>query len=152
MATGLVVPAGGGRHLKEPSGQVMSMKLFGRETGQSVMLFEQSVPAGSKNSWFHLHRGSDEVAWVLEGEFTFKVGDAITTGGPGTCVFMPREVAHAWKNTAGITARALFLYTPAGAGGWIEEMVDRGAGAYTAADRDEFCGRYRWEILGPNPL
>ena len=60
---GVVVPAGGGQHLKESSGQVMSMKLFGRETGQAVTLFEQAVPAGSKNSWLHLHRDSDEIAW-----------------------------------------------------------------------------------------
>ena len=45
---GVVVPAGGGQHLEESSGQVMSMKLFGRQTGQSVTLFEQAVPAGSK--------------------------------------------------------------------------------------------------------
>ena len=38
MTKGLVVPAGGGQHLKESSGQVVSMKLFGRETGQSVTL------------------------------------------------------------------------------------------------------------------
>jgi hypothetical protein len=50
MSKGVVVPAGGGQHLKESSGQAMAMKLFGRETGQSVTLFEQTVPAGSKNS------------------------------------------------------------------------------------------------------
>ena len=45
MATlkGLVVPAGDGQHLEESSGQVTTMKLFGRETGQSVTLFEQAV-------------------------------------------------------------------------------------------------------------
>src|SRR6476646_6996708 len=122
---GVVVPAGGGRHLKESSGQVMAMKLFGRETGQSVTLFEQAVPAGSKNSWLHLHRDSDEVAWVLEGEFTFKIGDEVTTGGPGTCAFMPRNVPHAWKNSGAETGRVLFLYTPAAAGGYIEALAER---------------------------
>ena len=75
MGKGVVVPPGGGKHLEEASGQVVSMKLFGRETGESVTLFEQTVPAGSKNSWLHLHRDSDEIAWVLEGEFTFKIGE-----------------------------------------------------------------------------
>src|SRR3989442_13839043 len=101
---GFVVPAGGGQHLKESSGQVMSMKLFGRETGQAVTLFEQTVPAGSKNSWLHLHRDSDEIAWVLEGEFTFKIGDEVATGGAGTCVFMPRHVPRAGKKS-GMTPR-----------------------------------------------
>ena len=99
MSKGVVVPLGGGKHLEEASGRVMSMKLFGRETGESVTLFEQTVPAGSKNSWLHLHRDSDEIAWVLEGEFTFKIGEKVTTGGPGTCAFLPRNVPHAWKNS-----------------------------------------------------
>src|SRR5919197_6602481 len=99
VSKGVVVPPGGGKHLKEASGQVMSMKLFGRDTGQSVTLFEQTVPAGSKNSWLHLHRDSEEIAWVLDGEFTFKIGDEITTGGPGTCAFIARNVPHAWKNS-----------------------------------------------------
>jgi len=116
MSKGVVVPPGGGKHLEEKSGQVMSMKLFGRETGQSVTLFEQTVPAGSKNSWLHLHHDSDEVAWVLAGEFTFMIGEAVTAGGPGTCAFMPRDVPHAWKNTGSETGRVLFLYTPAAAG------------------------------------
>src|SRR5260370_18236256 len=103
----------------------MSMKLFGHETGQSVTLFEQTVPAGSKNSWLHLHRDSDEIAWVLEGEFTFKIGDEVTTGGPGTCAFMPRNVAHAWKNIGNDTGRVIALYPPAAAGGYIEALHER---------------------------
>jgi quercetin dioxygenase-like cupin family protein len=122
---GVVVPAGGGKHLEESSGQVMAMKLFGRETGQSVTLFEQTVPAGSKNSWLHLHRDSDEVAWVLEGEFTFKIGDEVFSGGPGTCAFLPRKVPHAWKNNGPGTGRAVFLYTPGNAGRLIEERIGR---------------------------
>ena len=34
---------------------------------------------------------------------------------------MPRGLAHAWKNSGAETARVLFLYTPAGAGGFFEE-------------------------------
>ena len=86
---GIVVPPGGGKHLEESPGRVMAMKLFGRDTGQSITLFEQTIPAGAK-SWLHLHHDSDEVGWVLEGQFTFKIGKEVTTGGPGTCVFMPR--------------------------------------------------------------
>ena len=100
MGKGVVVPPGGGKHLEEASGQVVSMKLFGRETGQSVTLFEQTVPAGSKNSWLHLHRDSDEIAWVLEGEFTFKIGEQVTAGGPGTCAFLPRNCRTPGKTAA----------------------------------------------------
>jgi uncharacterized cupin superfamily protein len=148
MSKGVVVPPGGGKHLEEASGQVVSMKLFGRETGQSVTLFEQTVPPGSKNSWLHLHRDSDEIAWVLEGEFTFKIGETVMTGGPGACAFLPRTVPHAWKNSGTRSGRIVFLYTPAAAGHFVEEMVERpGDGDFRK--RLEESG---WEVLGPNPL
>jgi len=86
------------------------------------MLFEETVPAGTR-SLFHLHRDSDEVAWVLAGEITFKIGDEVTVGGPGTCAFFPRNVPHAWKSTGSETGRVLFLYTPAAAGGYVEELL-----------------------------
>jgi mannose-6-phosphate isomerase-like protein (cupin superfamily) len=90
------------------------------------MMFEETLPAGTA-SIHHLHHDSDEVAWVISGEFTFKIGDEITVGGPGTCAFMPRNVPHAWKNTGNETGRVLFLYTPAAAGGLIEELSERRA-------------------------
>src|SRR6202022_3594738 len=125
VAKGFVVPTGGGKHFASPTpGRAFAMKLLGRETGESIMMFEETLPAGTA-SLFHLHRDSDEVAWVLSGEFTFRIGDEVTPGGPGTCAFMPRDVPHAWKNTGSETGRVLFLYTPAAAGGYIEALAER---------------------------
>ena len=86
---GFVVPAGGGKHVgdNEPD-RFSHLKLLTDQTNGSIMMFEQAVPAETK-SWFHLHHKSDEVAWVLAGEITFKIGDDVTVGGPGTCAFMP---------------------------------------------------------------
>jgi mannose-6-phosphate isomerase-like protein (cupin superfamily) len=151
VSTGFVVPPGGGKHhASSAPGRFFDLKLLAGQTGDSIMLFEETLPAGT-TSLYHLHHDSDEVAWVLEGELTFKIGDEITSGGPGTCAFIPRKVGHAWKNTGSETGRVLFLYTPAGAGGWIEAMAEGGT-PKNAAERAEFCERYRWEILGPNPL
>ena len=114
-------------------------------------MFEETVPAGTK-SLFHLHRDSDEVAWVLEGEITFKIGDEVTVGGPGTCAFFPRNVAHAWKNSGSETGRVLFLYTPASAGAYVESLLERPAGPVDEDERERVRQRYRWEVVGPNPL
>ena len=103
-------------------------------------------------SLFHLHRDSDEVAWVLAGEITFKIGDEVSVGGPGTCAFFPRNVPHAWKSTGRETGRVLFLYTPAAAGGYVEALLKRPAGSMDDAERNELRERYRWEVVGPNPL
>ncbi|HUC11737.1 MAG TPA: cupin domain-containing protein [Stellaceae bacterium] len=148
--TGFVVPAGGGRHFASPTpGRSFAMKLLGRETGESIMMFEETLPAGTA-SLHHLHRDSDEVAWVLAGEFTFQIGDEISAGGPGTCAFMPRNVPHAWKNTGSGTGRVLFLYTPAAAGGLIEALAE-GRPA-SPEEHQRLFERHHWEVVGPNPL
>jgi len=147
---GFVVPAGGGKRLDSPTqGRFFDLKLLGHETDESIMMFEETLPAGTA-SLFHLHRDSDEVAWVLSGEFTFKIGDEVTAGGPGTCAFMPRDVPHAWKNTGSETGRVLFLYTPAAAGGYIEALAERRP--TDDDERNKLLQRHRWEVVGSNPL
>jgi quercetin dioxygenase-like cupin family protein len=152
---GFVVPAGGGTRFDMGApGRFADVKLVGGETSESVMMFEETLPAGTK-SLFHLHHDSDEVAWVLEGEITFKIGDDVSIGGPGTCAFFPRNVAHAWKNSGTTTGRVLFLYTPASAGGYVEELMHRRAIAAPPMSDDESKAlreRYQWEVVGPNPL
>ena len=149
-AQGIVVPP---RQDPVSPGRSFSLKLRGGETGGSIMLFEETVPAGTKST-FHLHHDSDEVAYVLSGEVTFKIGDEVTFGGPGTCAFMPRGVAHAWKSTGAETGRVLFLYTPANAGGLIEEQqrTQRKFVSMSESELADMLQRHGWEILGPSPL
>jgi quercetin dioxygenase-like cupin family protein len=150
VTKGFVIPAGGGKHFDSPTpGRSFALKLLGRETDESIMMFEETLPPGTA-SLFHLHRDSDEVAWVLAGEFTFMIGDAVTVGGPGTCAFMPRDVPHAWKNTGSETGHVLFLYTPAAAGGLVEALSERRPA--DDDERDKLFARHRWQVLGPNPL
>jgi len=149
MTKGFVVPAGGGTHHEDTPGRFFALKLLADQTG-SIMLFEETVPAGTRST-HHLHHDSDEVVWVLEGEFTFKIGDEVVSGGPGTCAFLPREVPHAWKSNGPGVGRALFLYTPGHAGRYVEEMFERER-PLSDAERDRERARHRWEVLGPNPL
>ena len=147
---GFVVPPGGGRTIVSPTpGRSFALKLLGHETAQSIMMFEETLPPGTA-SMHHLHHDSDEVAWVLAGEFTFKIGEEVTVGGPGTCAFMPRDVPHAWKNTGTETGRVLFLYTPAQAGGYIESLGE--GHPRDDGERRALLDRHRWEVIGPNPL
>jgi len=149
---GLVVPAGGGKHFdSSTAGRVFALKLLGQETGESIMLFEETLPAGTQ-SLLHRHRDSDEVAWVLEGEFSFKIGDQVSTGGPGTCVFFPRDLPHAWKNSGGTTGRVVFLYTPATAGHYVEELFERAGEWLSDEEKERRRRHHNWEVFGPNPL
>ena len=150
---GIVVPPGQGSVWNMAPGRSAALKLLGGETDGSVMMFEETVPPGTLST-YHLHHDSDEIAYVLSGEVTFKIGDDVTVGGPGTCAFMPRGVAHAWKNSGTETGRVLFLYTPARAGGLFEEQQRTQQTAATLNDSEAAALRERhgWKLVGPSPL
>jgi quercetin dioxygenase-like cupin family protein len=152
-AEGIVVQPSEGLVQSFTPGRFLTMKLRGVDTADSVMLFEETAPPGTK-SWFHLHRDSDEIAYVLSGEVTFLIGGEVTVGRPGACAFMPRGVAHAWKSIGPETARVLFLYAPAKAGGFIEEQhrTERTLASMTGSERAQMLQRHGWELLGPSPL
>jgi len=50
------------------------------------------------------------------------------------------------------STKSLFLYTPAAAGGYVEELLKRPAGPINDDERNKLRERYRWEVVGPNPL
>jgi quercetin dioxygenase-like cupin family protein len=108
-AQGFVVPPGQGRVWEMAAGRSSALKLLGGETGESVMMFEETAPAGTQTT-YHLHHDSDEVAYVLAGEITFKIGEEVTIGGPGTCAFMPSGLAHVEELGRRDGARAVPLY------------------------------------------
>jgi quercetin dioxygenase-like cupin family protein len=150
---GVVVPPGEGRIWQMAPDRCSALKLVGGDTGGSVMMFEETAPPGTETT-FHRHHDSDEVAYVLAGEITFKIGEEVTVGGPGTCAFMPRGLAHAWKVTGAETGRILFLYTPAAAGGFFEESQRerRSYASFGSADVQAAYRRHRWEIVGSPPF
>ena len=137
----------------QPPRHTLSLKLRCRETDGSIMMFEGTAPVGAKST-LHLHRDSDEVAYVLCGELTCLIGDDITVCGPGSSIFMPRGVRHAWKSTGAETGQVLFLYTPAKAGGLIEEQQESGRGfsAMSQGELADLLQRHGWELFGASPL
>jgi Cupin domain len=102
------------------------------------------------------------VMYILDGQFSFKVGDQTINGGPGMCVFVPRGIAHAWKYVGDGTGRVFAFYTPGEAGKVWEEAIklQRPAPASARPDDDPFLAlgdsqlreRHSWEIIGPSPF
>lgn len=136
-----------------PTERAIILKLLGGATGGSIMMFEETVPPGTKSTR-HLHRDSDEVAFVMSGEVTFMVGDEVMVGGAGAYAFMPRGVAHCWKSTGAETGKVLFLYAPAKAGGLLEEQQRTGR-KFADMSQGELAAlldRHGWEMAGVSPL
>ena len=150
-ANGIVKLPGQGPVRNMAPGRAATLKLQNGETQESLMMFEEVAPVGTVTP-MHLHRDSDEVAYVLSGEVTFKIGEETTVGGPGTCAFMPRDVPHAWKSTGTEPGKVLFLYTPGRAGKFFEELLHRPIGSLSEQELAEVGDRHGWEVVGPPPF
>jgi quercetin dioxygenase-like cupin family protein len=87
--------------------------LRSEDTGGHVSVIEIVVPPHSAGPPLHTH-DFDEAFYLLEGELTVQVEEALVTKGAGELVFAPRNVAHALANHSDAPARYLLTCTPAG--------------------------------------
>jgi len=132
----------------EPGSRPTTFKLLSEQTSNVVALFEEVVPAGS-GAPLHIHHTSDEVIYVLAGEFTFKIGEDVTDGGADTLVFIPRGTAHAWKNSASESGQVLFIFTPAEGAKFFEELrfLEQPLWEIDPATLEAYGRRYGFEVI-----
>ena len=69
----------------------------------------------------HIHSRDDEAFYILEGELSGFVGEQTWRGGPGTFVFMPRGLPHAFRVDSATPARVLQLGNGSGFERFIAE-------------------------------
>ena len=87
----------------------------------------------------HVHFNQEEVVFIVEGTYELTVGDQTSTVGPGTIVFIPRNVVHRFKNVGDTTARMLDWSLPGGQDHYFKAIAE------LAAD-DGFAGDNVMEI------
>jgi quercetin dioxygenase-like cupin family protein len=116
------VPAGTGPAYWGP-GERMTILATGEETGGAFFLAEIEVAPGGGTPP-HIHRREDEAFHMLEGSLTIQVGGNTITALAGDFAFLPRGIAHSFKNTGNSCAKALVLTTPAGLEGFFAEVFD----------------------------
>lgn len=61
----------------------------------------------------HTHSREDHLFIVTEGEIGVRVGSSELVAGPGSYVFMPRDVPHAFWNSGSVTAKMIQINEPA---------------------------------------
>jgi quercetin dioxygenase-like cupin family protein len=86
-------------------------------TGRSFTLAEFSGTGSGAWTVPHLHQGFEESFYVLDGRFTFTVGDERIDGSPGMYILVPRGTSHTIEAAAG-GGSFLTLMVPGG----LEEM------------------------------
>ncbi len=94
------------------SGQLLTYKTTGDQTGGRLAMAEVLAPAGT-GSPKHRHHHEDEAWYVIDGDLTFFLGDRQHRASTGSFVFGPRGIDHRFEVTSP-QARFLILVTPAG--------------------------------------
>jgi len=143
-------------------GMLATIKATAEQTGGRYTLVEVLAPEGFASP-LHVHHFEDEGFWILEGEMTFYVGDQTVKARPGSFLFGPKEVPHAFTVDSG-PARLLFVLSPAGFEDLVREMGEPARELtippQPQAPPDEaemqrmaaIAARHGNEILGPPPV
>ena len=129
MASQVLVPGAGRR-----PAPTIAMKV--EPDAAAFAVFESELAPGAPGPAPHRHLGDDEAFYVLAGSVAFLLDGEVTTCGPGSCVLVPRGVAHGFGNPSAEPARVLVVTTP-GATRLVEglhALRRRGAGPEEIAD------------------
>ena len=142
-------------------GMLATIKATAEQTGGQYTLVEILAPEGFASP-LHVHHFEDEGFYILEGEMTFYVGDQTIKAKPGSFLFGPTGVPHAFRVDSG-PARLLFVLSPAGFEELVREMGEPARELTLPPQREAppdeaemqriaaIAARHGNEILGPPP-
>src|SRR3989442_4017553 len=109
-------------------------------TGGNLSVIESYTKGGAP---WHVHSREDEYFYVIEGKIIVHCGDEINSAGPGSFVFLPRGIPHAWDVGAEGVATLLMMTVPA----MLEEFLQEFHRASTREARDAVAAQYGIQFL-----
>lgn len=99
--------------LKGINKNILDVKISGSDTDGGLAIFEQTSLSQGRGTPLHIHPLQDEIFYVLEGQYRFKVGEEFFDLSKGETIFLPRKVPHAWTQVSA-TGKMLVVFQPAG--------------------------------------
>ena len=91
----------------------------------------------------HLHFSQEEMLFIVEGTYELTLGGETSTIGPGTIVFIPRNVVHRFRNVGDATACMLDWSLPGGQDRYFKAVSElAAAGGFTGEKVMEISKRF----------
>lgn len=135
-------------------GTRMTVKAGRAQTGGAFTLLDFAAPRGFGPPR-HVHHDEDEAFFVLEGSMRVECGSQQWEALPGSLVFLPRGIPHAFVVTSPQSVIGLQLTSPAGFEDFIAEVgtpAGEGLPAPAPPDVERLAAaavRHGNEIIGP---
>jgi len=144
----LVVGPGEGPTVQGPAGGPLTFKVRGEQTGGALLVIENVVAPGDGPPE-HTHANEAEWWHVVDGNFRFKLDGEMSVAPPGTFVYVPPGVPHAFQTVGDAPARIIVSFSPAGMERFFDEFAALPDGQ---VDRDAFARLGRaagMDVVGP---
>ncbi len=150
---GFKIGAGEGRKhghlkLKGVNSNVLDVKISGTDTNGELAIFEQTSLSPGRGTPLHIHPSQDEIFYVMEGTYVFKLGEQKFNLSAGESVFLPRAVPHAWTQVSE-KGKMLVTLQPAGK---LEDFFVSMAGLDHEPTMDEVAKLFsnnEMKVVGP---
>ncbi len=131
----------------QPLPGVGRVRISSAQTSGAFEVIELGTRPGGGGPPPHIHHDHEEYFFIVEGTYTFVVGNREVEAPAGSVVFVPRGTPHAFKAPAG--ASALLFVIPAGLEGFFRELgAGLMAGRPEAEVRAELAGKYDSKPIG----
>src|SRR6476620_3169801 len=115
----------------KPFGLDMKVLLTTEATGGAISVLMGWLKPGEGPS-DHVHFNQEEIFFIVEGTYEMTVGDQTSTVGPGTIVFIRRNVVHRFKNVDDTTGCMLDWRLPGGQDHYFKAISELAAsGGFT---------------------
>jgi mannose-6-phosphate isomerase-like protein (cupin superfamily) len=111
---------GAGHQIRIGTDVLFVKALTGIDDGVAVL--ETVAAPGGPAPLDHVHRTYDEVFYVVDGAFQFRVGDELVDADPGSVISVPRGSAHTFKNIGQNDGRIVIVTAPGRAAHMLEDI------------------------------
>jgi quercetin dioxygenase-like cupin family protein len=123
------------------------IKVSSKDTDGQLSIFEYTGLDKIGPS-LHVHLEQDEIFYVIEGDYRFKVGDTIQIATAGDTVFLPRKVSHTWIQLSN-KGKMLYCLQPAGNMEHFFRKLNNLTKPLTQEEAAQIHKEHGMELLGP---
>jgi quercetin dioxygenase-like cupin family protein len=131
-------------------GSLFERLVAGAETEGALGVSVVTQPPGTATP-LHVHSRESEAFYLLDGEMSYQAGETVHRLGPGSFIYLPKGMPHAFRITGSMPARVLAIAVPGGVLALYDEVgIPAAEHRLPGADGTPFDQEVqRWNEVGP---